>query len=108
MRHGEAVSIGMVAAARIAAALGQATPSLADRIAGALLAWGLPVRCPPFDASAIWEAMAHDKKRREHGLRWVLPRTVGEVEIAEDVLPDVVKSILHNLGARDESTRSEK
>ena len=44
--------------------------------------------------------MAHDKKRQGHGLRWVLPREIGEVEIVEDVPAKVVKSILHNLGAR--------
>lgn len=101
LRHGEAVSIGMVAAAKIAAELGRADLSLADCIEAVLSAWGLPVRCPPFDAGAIWEAMAHDKKRRGRSLRWALPRAVGEVEIAKDVPPDVVKSILYNLSARN-------
>ena len=54
LRHGPAVGIGMVAAARIAAELGRAAPSLADRIERLLSAWGLPVRCPPFNADAIW------------------------------------------------------
>jgi shikimate kinase/3-dehydroquinate synthase len=99
LRHGEAVSIGMVAAARIAAELGRADPSLADRIEAALAAWDLPVRCPPFDADEIWEAMAHDKKKRGRGLRWVLPRAIGEVEITEGVPPGVVKSVLSSLGA---------
>jgi len=97
LRHGEAVSIGMVAAARIAAELDQAAPSLAGRIEAVLSAWGLPVQCPPFDADAIWEAMAHDKKRRGQSLRWVLPRAIGEVEITEDVPPQVIKSVLCNL-----------
>ena len=100
LRHGEAVSIGMVAAARIAVELSRADPALAGRIEAALAAWDLPVRCPPFAAGAIWEAMAHDKKRRGRTLRWVLPRTIGEVEIAENVPPNVAKSVLHNLGAR--------
>ena len=100
LRHGEAVSVGMVAAARMAAELGRADPALAGRIEAALAAWGLPVRCPPFGASAIWEAMAHDKKRRGRGLRWVLPRAIGEVEIVEDVPQEKVKSVLRDLGAR--------
>lgn len=100
MRHGEAVSIGMVAAARIGSELSRAAPSLADRIEAVLVDWGLPVLCPPFEADAIWEAMAHDKKRRGRALRWVLPSAVGEVEIVEGVPPGVVKSILHNMGAR--------
>jgi shikimate kinase/3-dehydroquinate synthase len=102
LRHGPAVGIGMVGAARIAAELGRAAPSLADRIEGLLSAWGLPVRCPPFDADAIWEAMAHDKKRWGRRLRWVLPRSVGEVEIVEDVPHQIVRSVLCGLGARCE------
>ena len=100
LRHGEAVSIGMVAAARIAAELGRADPSLTDRIEAALVAWGLPVQCPPFDAGALWEAMAHDKKRRGQALRWVLPRAIGEVEITEDVPHHIVRSVLCSMGAR--------
>jgi len=100
LRHGEAVSIGMVAAGRIAAELWRTTSSLADRIEAVLAAWELPVRCPPFDVDEIWEAMAHDKKKRGRGLRWVFPRAIGEVEITEDVPPSVVRSVLRKLGAR--------
>jgi 3-dehydroquinate synthase len=98
-RHGEAVSVGMVAAARIAAEMGRAAPSLAKRIEAALLAWELPTRCPPFDAKAIQEAMAHDKKKRGAVVRWVLPREIGVVEIVEDVPEETVFSVLRGLGA---------
>jgi shikimate kinase/3-dehydroquinate synthase len=100
LRHGEAVSIGMVAAARMAGELGWADASLADRIEAILSAWGLPVRCPSFDADAICEALAFDKKKRGRELRWVLPRTIGEVEIAEHVPRQVLTSVLHSMGAR--------
>jgi len=99
LRHGEAVAIGMVAAARVAGELGWAAPSLAARIEAVLVAWGLPVRCPPFDADAIWEAMAHDKKRQGRVLRWVLPREIGQVEIVADVPQDRVRSVLGDMGA---------
>jgi 3-dehydroquinate synthetase len=99
LRHGEAVGIGMVAAARIAAGLDRADPALAGRIAEVLSAWGLPVQCPSFEADAIWDAMAHDKKRRGRALRWVLPRAIGQVEITEDVPRDVVLAVLRDLGA---------
>jgi shikimate kinase/3-dehydroquinate synthase len=100
LRHGEAVAIGMVAASRIAFELGRADRALSDRIEAVLGAWGLPVRCPPHDADAIWEAMTHDKKRRGRTLRWVLPHAIGHVEIVEDVPPGVVRSVLQDLGAR--------
>ncbi len=100
LRHGEAVAIGMVAASRIAVALGRADPSLVSRIEAALRAWGLPVRCPPFEVAAICETMMHDKKRRGRSLRWVLPRAIGQVEIADDVPLGVVRSVLEDQGGR--------
>lgn len=107
LRHGEAVGIGTVAAARIAVKLGRAEPALVDRIEGLISAWGLSVRCPcfdelsaePLDADAIWEATAHDKKQRRRRLRWVLPRALGQVEIVEDVPRDVVVAVLRDMGA---------
>ena len=101
LRHGEAVAIGLVAAARIAARLDRAAPTLVSRIETALMAWGLPVRCPPYDVAAIWEAMSHDKKRRGRSLRWVLPHDVGQVEIVSDVPTEVVRSVLCEIGARE-------
>ncbi len=102
LRHGEAVAIGMVAAARISAELGRAEPSLPGQIESALAAWDLPVRCPPHKAGEICEAMAHDKKRRGRALRWVLPNAVGHVEITDDVPRQVVASVLSGMGARSE------
>jgi 3-dehydroquinate synthetase len=100
LRHGEAVSIGMVAAARIAVELGRADVSLADRVEAILSAWGLPVRCPPFEADAILQTIGHDKKKRGSALRWVLPRALGQVEIATDVPQETVRSVLCGLGAK--------
>jgi 3-dehydroquinate synthetase len=99
LRHGEAVAIGMVAAARIAAALGRGEPALVSRLEALLAAWGLPVRCPPFPVAEIRAAMAHDKKRRGRGVRWVLPRRPGEVEIVDDVPAEVVNAVLQGMGA---------
>jgi 3-dehydroquinate synthase len=106
LRHGEAVAVGLVAAARISVELALADPSLPLRIQRTLAAWGLPVRQADLpridpraiDAGAIWEAMDHDKKRRGRVLRWILPRAVGQVEIVEDVPVDIVKSVLEELG----------
>jgi 3-dehydroquinate synthase len=100
LRHGEAVAIGIVAAARISAELGRSEPSLPGRIETALAAWDLSVRCPPFGVDEIWQAMAHDKKRRGRSLRWVLPHAIGHVEIADDVPRKVVTSVLAGMGAR--------
>lgn len=100
LRHGEAVSIGMVAAARIAAGLGLLDPALAARIENLLQAWGLPARCPPFAVDDLLLAMAHDKKKRGLRLRWALPVAIGRVEIHDQVPPELARSVLCALGAR--------
>jgi 3-dehydroquinate synthase len=99
LRHGEAVAIGMVAAARISESLRKCSTEVAANIEDLIARWGLPVRCPPFSATSIIDAMAHDKKRRGSALRWVLPRAIGEVEISQDVSPDIVRDVLRGLGA---------
>ncbi len=101
LRHGDAVSIGMVAAAHIAEALGRAEAGLAARIADVLAAWGLPVTCPPYPVEAIWAAMMHDKKKQGKGLRWVLPRALGDVEVVDDVPEGLVRQILVEMGAME-------
>ncbi|NLE46447.1 MAG: 3-dehydroquinate synthase [Chloroflexi bacterium] len=100
MRHGEAVGIGMVVAARIAVALGMADPELTNRITAILEQWHLPIRCPPYAVDAIWEAMSHDKKRRGRSLRWILPRAIGEVSVHDDVPSEVVRQVLIQIGAK--------
>ena len=100
LRHGEAVAIGMVVAARIAESLGRAREGLATEIAAVLAAACLPVRCPPYAVDAIWAVMRYDKKRQGEHLRWILPREIGDVEIARDVPEALVRATLVELGAR--------
>ena len=100
MRHGDAVAIGMVVATRIAQAQGRTSSALCERLEAALDHLGLPVMCPPWPVEGILAAMKHDKKRRGNRLRWILPRDVGEVVIADDVPEEIVRSVLVEMGAR--------
>jgi len=100
LRHGEAVSIGLCAAARIGVELGITSKILLERIESTLTKWSLPTRCPAFEAAAIWDAMAHDKKRRGRTLRWILIHDIGDVHIHEDVPTDLVQHILVEMGAK--------
>ncbi len=99
--HGEAVAIGLCAAARIARDRGIAAPQLVERIEATLGRWGLPLRCRPHRAAAIVGAMAHDKKRSAGAMRWVLPRDVGDVVLVDDVAPEAVTAALSQIGAID-------
>jgi 3-dehydroquinate synthetase len=80
LRHGEAISLGMVFAARVAEAIGLARPGLADGHVEFLAALGLPVGGVRLDPDEVLEAMATDKKHRQ-GLRLVLLRAPGQPEV---------------------------
>jgi 3-dehydroquinate synthase len=80
LRHGEAVALGMVFAARVAEAIGLARPGLADGHIELLAALGLPVGGVRLDPDRVLAAMATDKKHRG-GLRLVLLRAPGQPEV---------------------------
>jgi 3-dehydroquinate synthase len=80
LRHGEAISLGMVWAARVAEAVGIAERGLADGHVELLGSLGLPVGGADLDPDAVLDAMATDKKARR-GLRLVLLRAVARPEV---------------------------
>jgi 3-dehydroquinate synthase len=96
LRHGEAVAIGMVFAARVAEATGLAAPGLAAGHVELLRAIGLPVTLRHLDPEAVLAAMATDKKHHQ-GLRLVLLREVGEPAVVQApdraVLTDAIGSL---------------
>ncbi|MEA3345482.1 MAG: 3-dehydroquinate synthase [Chloroflexota bacterium] len=99
LRHGYAVAIGMVVAARVAERMGLCQPELPGRIEALLRAFGLPTRVPDFEPEAIWQGMAMDKKRRGSRLRFVLPRALGDVIVTEEVAQGTVLAVLDELSS---------
>ncbi len=93
LRHGEAVGLGMVAAAELSAALGHCDVGLPARVRAAVARLGLPVTYA-FDPAAALLAMGTDKKRRGRSLRFVLIRDIGEVFVADDVPEPAVLAAL--------------
>ncbi len=83
--HGEAVSIGMLCASRLAEALGRVDAEFTRRQHALLTAFHLPVETPPLDRGALLDMMARDKKVEHGRLRFVLPTRMGHVELVGDV-----------------------
>lgn len=81
-KHGEAVAIGMVQAARFSEKLGFSGHGDTERIVALLIRLGMPVELPEFSAEEYTEALWHDKKVREGGLNFVFNRGVGDFHIA--------------------------
>ena len=78
LAHGEAVAIGMVAEARVAARLGMLSAAALARIARLCDAIGLPTSVPPaFTPGAILQVARHDKKNRQGRIAYALPTRIG-------------------------------
>jgi len=92
--HGEAVSMGMVGAAKIALEMGLCDTAAVERIIALLQDIGLPVRIQGIDADAALEILTHDKKVRDGKIRFILPERVGKVVMRDDVPPELIRSIL--------------
>lgn len=82
-RHGEAVAMGMVMSARFSVRLGLCDEEAAHRIEALVSALGLPVEPPKIETGAFIESMKHDKKVRDGGLRFILVREIGSVELRD-------------------------
>ncbi len=91
--HGEAVALGMRAAARIGLAVGTCNQALVDRLDATLDRFGLLSRSAA-DPDEVLQLMRGDKKRTAGVQRWVLPVAGGGVEIRSDVPNSVVRAAL--------------
>jgi shikimate kinase/3-dehydroquinate synthase len=80
LTHGEAVSLGLVAALRLGVKLAQTPLELSERTVHLLSRLGLPVvlGAPALEAAA--KLIGHDKKRAGATLRFVFARELGRVE----------------------------
>lgn len=93
--HGEAVSIGMVCAARLAELLGRIDGELGQRQRRLLNALHLPTTLPSgLDLDQLIAAMALDKKVEHGKLRFVLPSRLGHVELVGDIDQKLVRQTL--------------
>jgi len=83
--HGQAVGLGLIAAARLAAARGLCAPDIPERIKDVVARMNLPTELSGYDAASIVAAMNTDKKRKAGRVRFVLPRAIGDVAVYDDV-----------------------
>ncbi len=88
--HGEAVAIGMMAAAGIATRLGMIESEFVERQRRVLESYNLPTRANNLDPEAIINATKSDKKSRGGTIRWVLLEGPGQATTRRDVPDDVV------------------
>ena len=102
--HGEAVSIGLVAACTLSCWMGYMTVEETERVRKLLIRANLPAEIPEYiDREALVRKLYTDKKVRNGRLRFVIPRRIGEIvefrpgvfaeEISEETARDVILEI---------------
>ena len=99
LTHGEAISIGMIAATKLAQSLGMVGADFAERLRALILRAGLPVsfsgEAALFDQ--VLRAMQMDKKFRNGKNVFVLPTGVGSWQQREDVNWGLVHEALRSV-----------
>jgi 3-dehydroquinate synthase len=95
--HGEAVSLGIAAEARLAQRLGIAEAGTTERQVHLLSAVGLPVRGLAAAPAAVVEALARDKKARDGRVPFIFAPEIGAFRLVFDVPPAAVREVLEEL-----------
>ena len=96
--HGEAVSLGIVAACTISVAKAGLQPEEHDAIVTLLEQFGLPTRLPPkFPRRKILDAVMVDKKLEDGKIRFVVTPRIGVAHVARDVTVDEIRDAIAQL-----------
>src|SRR3989442_1710250 len=95
--HGEAVSLGIVAEARLARRLGVAGDETVARQERLLDALGLPVRTAAIDVEPVVGAIARDKKAKDGRVPFVLAPKIGAFRLVYDVPAADVRAVIASL-----------
>lgn len=89
--HGEAVSIGMVTAARLSESRGLCGSGTVERLSTLLSRFDLPVGIPPLTSvDDMQQALNLDKKAVASGLRLILLKAIGEAIIDNNSHPEEI------------------
>jgi 3-dehydroquinate synthase len=98
-QHGEAVGLGLIAAARLAVALQQAPESFLAEVRSDVELVGLPVTMPQApDGAGLLGRMGFDKKNTASGLRFVVPTPPCGAVVRSDVPEDAVVAAWREVG----------
>jgi 3-dehydroquinate synthase len=96
--HGEAVSLGIVAACTISVKRAGLPPDQRDAIVDLLRRFALPTRLPlDFPRKQILDAVKFDKKFERGKIRFVVTPHIGAAYVADNVTPDDIREAVKTL-----------
>lgn len=97
--HGEAIALGMIAAAKIAVKMRMTAKVTEERITALIKAVNLPSGIEGLHSDDIIAKLILDKKVRDRKVLFVLPKSIGSVVVRNDVPLKVLKETLKEMGA---------
>lgn len=98
MLHGEAISLGLVAACRLSERHAGLSADESRRVVDALAAFHLPLRLPAgIETVDVMRAMRHDKKFKAGRVRFVLLERLGEARVESGLTMDDLEKAVEEL-----------
>lgn len=98
LSHGEAVSLGMLYAAQLSCSLGLCKSSEVKKLHEIIELFKLPTKIS-FDYLTIYKTMGYDKKFIAGKARLVLLRSLGRVQVLEDISSEKILKSLQVFGS---------
>lgn len=99
--HGEAVSIGMVMANELAVKMGLMTQVEANSVKKLLQKYSLPVDYKIKNIESFYDTFFLDKKSSDSSITFIIPKSIGGVEITERCSKELLLSVLALFGDDD-------
>lgn len=100
--HGEAISVGLVLAARLSEERGSLPSDAVNRIRNLIGRYALPVSLrEPLPLNELISAMTRDKKVRQGRLKFVALAEIGRAETIADVPVELVEKLWREAGATE-------
>jgi len=81
LKHGEAVAIGMVQAARLSCQRGHSTAAELAQVENLVRSFGLATELPSFPVADYEKIISHDKKKRDDGVNFIFNQGIGDFVI---------------------------
>lgn len=96
--HGEAISLGLIAALRLSESVAGLASEESEIIIRLLRLFGLPQRLPSEMATDdVLEKLARDKKFKAGAIRFVLLRALGDAFVSRDVTIEQIRAAIESL-----------
>ncbi len=96
--HGEAISLGIVAATQVSVRRAGLSLGEAAKIGAALQAHHLPITLPPdFPRDKIFAALSRDKKFESGRIRFVVAHAIGRASLSEEVTMEDLRAAIAEL-----------